>query len=609
MHSARTLAWLSACSVASGLPAEAGGQDSVAAALGAGTPRPCQILGPDLTGESVYTPATWPGGVVPYEFDANVNALKRQQFRAAAEQIQQAAAVTFVERTGEVDYLHIQYAAANGAYVGRQGGPQMLYLYDWDYSYIIVHELMHCLGFFHEHQRPDRDSHITVHPCNVVEVLCQGGVPTQPGTVYQSNFAIVNTGLEAGPYDYDSLLHYAACDYSTFCAPYGTCLCPSACQTISAPQPIGQTIGLSAGDIAGLRFLYSWQRPTVGGPSERSGHALAFDTARESLVLFGGRAGSMLSAQTWEWSQESWTLRAAGGGPAPRERHTLAYDSVRSRTVLFGGMGGAGGAMGDTWEWNGSAWAQRNGSGPTPRYSAASDFDSGRGVLVVFGGRGGSDNGDTWEWDGSAWSLKATAGPSPRHDHAMAYDPSRGRIVLFGGNNASGVLGDTWEWDGAGWLLRSTAGPSPRRGHAMAFDAVRGRALVFGGAGGGGEALQDTWEWDGTDWEQRCATGPSPRIYARMAFDSAAREVVLFGGAEGTTPLNDTWTLRGPADCYPNCDGSSVQPLLNVADFTCYLQRFAAGNAWANCDGSTAAPALNVADFTCFLQRFAAGCE
>jgi len=61
--------------------------------------------------------------------------------------------------------------------------------------------------------------------------------------------------------------------------------------------------------------------------------------------------------------------------------------------------------------------------------------------------------------------------------------------------------------------------------------------------------------------------------------------------------------------CYANCDGSTVSPILNVLDFTCFLQRFASGNAYANCDGSTQAPTLNVLDFTCFLQKYAAGCS
>jgi glucose/arabinose dehydrogenase len=60
--------------------------------------------------------------------------------------------------------------------------------------------------------------------------------------------------------------------------------------------------------------------------------------------------------------------------------------------------------------------------------------------------------------------------------------------------------------------------------------------------------------------------------------------------------------------CYPNCDGSTQPPVLNVQDFTCFLQRYAAGDIYANCDNSTQPPTLNVQDFTCFLQQYAAGC-
>ncbi|MEX2220153.1 MAG: GC-type dockerin domain-anchored protein [Phycisphaerales bacterium] len=63
-----------------------------------------------------------------------------------------------------------------------------------------------------------------------------------------------------------------------------------------------------------------------------------------------------------------------------------------------------------------------------------------------------------------------------------------------------------------------------------------------------------------------------------------------------------------PQACYANCDGSTAAPALNVADFGCFLQRYASGNPYANCDHSTAPPVLNVADFGCFLQRYAQGC-
>jgi hypothetical protein len=61
--------------------------------------------------------------------------------------------------------------------------------------------------------------------------------------------------------------------------------------------------------------------------------------------------------------------------------------------------------------------------------------------------------------------------------------------------------------------------------------------------------------------------------------------------------------------CYPNCDGSTDPHFLNVLDFLCFLNKFAAGDPYANCDYSTTPPALNVLDFACFLMSFAAGCS
>jgi hypothetical protein len=63
-----------------------------------------------------------------------------------------------------------------------------------------------------------------------------------------------------------------------------------------------------------------------------------------------------------------------------------------------------------------------------------------------------------------------------------------------------------------------------------------------------------------------------------------------------------------PAACYANCDESSTCPILNVGDFICFLQAYAAGDPHANCNGSTTPPVLSVDDFICFQQAFAAGC-
>ncbi|MBL9030515.1 MAG: proprotein convertase P-domain-containing protein, partial [Phycisphaerae bacterium] len=65
----------------------------------------------------------------------------------------------------------------------------------------------------------------------------------------------------------------------------------------------------------------------------------------------------------------------------------------------------------------------------------------------------------------------------------------------------------------------------------------------------------------------------------------------------------------GGGGCYPNCDQSTVLPFLNVNDFVCFNNAFAAGDTYANCDQSTSPPVLNVNDFICFNNAFAAGCS
>ncbi len=78
-------------------------------------------------------------------------------------------------------------------------------------------------------------------------------------------------------------------------------------------------------------------------------------------------------------------------------------------------------------------------------------------------------------------------------------------------------------------------------------------------------------------------------------------------GGNSTTAFG-VGVLTITVNCYANCDGSSVAPLLTANDFQCFLNRFAAGDSFANCDGSTGTPTLTANDFQCFLNTFAVGC-
>lgn len=80
-------------------------------------------------------------------------------------------------------------------------------------------------------------------------------------------------------------------------------------------------------------------------------------------------------------------------------------------------------------------------------------------------------------------------------------------------------------------------------------------------------------------------------------------------GGSPAPAFNMVFMLEGTAFCYANCDESTTAPVLNVLDFKCFLNSFAAGLPYANCDKSTTPPVLNVLDFGCFLNKFAAGCS
>ncbi len=69
------------------------------------------------------------------------------------------------------------------------------------------------------------------------------------------------------------------------------------------------------------------------------------------------------------------------------------------------------------------------------------------------------------------------------------------------------------------------------------------------------------------------------------------------------------WPLPESVSCYANCDGSSLAPILNINDFQCFMNLYAAQDPRANCDNSSSPPVLNVNDFQCFLNTYAVGCS
>ena len=107
----------------------------------------------------------------------------------------------------------------------------------------------------------------------------------------------------------------------------------------------------------------TWQIVSTEGPPSRARHRMVYDSRRGRTLLYGGDGvktdagrGFRVLDDLWEWDGKRWAeIKAAG--PGKRFVHAMAYDAARDRVILYGGGDGPR-TFDDTWEWDGKQWAQ-----------------------------------------------------------------------------------------------------------------------------------------------------------------------------------------------------------------------------------------------------------
>jgi hypothetical protein len=191
-----------------------------------------------------------------------------------------------------------------------------------------------------------------------------------------------------------------------------------------------------------------------------------------------------------------------------------------------------------------------------------------------------------------------------------------GLIVAGAAGIACSTCDAQWWWPPTGGMFVSPSCPSPTGAVTLAFSGNWPDACIPNAAqvnwNGGWLDLQFSTQPDPagclsviSTWAMVVDVGPLPAGSYPVYVTYFRHGAPLSGRVQaGTIQVSDSC----PGVCYANCDGSTSTPALSFQDFSCFLQKFAAGDLYANCDSSTTAPVLNVSDFTCFLMRFSAGC-
>jgi hypothetical protein len=220
------------------------------------------------------------------------------------------------------------------------------------------------------------------------------------------------------------------------------------------------------------------------------------------------------------------------------------------------------------------------------------------------------------KWNGTSWSGLGE-GLVGDYMEMCVFNSGHGDELYVSGVQASGSLAMNGiaKWNGQQWLrILPDAGNSVR--HIAVFDDGGGPALIAVGALSTVEGLTcHGWaKYDGQHWHPMPGAVASGSYNIAVDASNSQGPSLFVNGGAGIYGVAQ-FVGCSAATCYANCDNSTAPPILNVNDFVCFMNRFAAQDVYypfrdpyANCDQDYPAT-YTIVDFQCFINRFAVGCH
>lgn len=167
-------------------------------------------------------------------------------------EISSKTCLRFVKRTVEENYIKFVKNKGCWSYTGMQSGGQEISVGNGcEAKEVIVHEILHALGFYHEQSRADRDEFVEIFWKNIKPQRVKSFKKRDPSESADLNL----------PYDLKSVMHYGNHAFGIKKA-----------QTIMSKKypklKLGNDEGLSPGDVDELKRLYRCESLPIGGYGE-----------------------------------------------------------------------------------------------------------------------------------------------------------------------------------------------------------------------------------------------------------------------------------------------------------------------------------------------------
>nr|XP_057934506.1 hatching enzyme 1.2-like [Doryrhamphus excisus] len=141
---------------------------------------------------------------IPYEITSDFSRSEAKFIKNILKGFKSTTCIRFIKKKAKHnDYLSFISADGCWSYLGRTQNKQQISLRTSGclFTDIVQHEVLHALGFHHEHVRSDRDDNVEIHFENI-----QAGL--------ENNFQISQTNNLNTPYDFDSVMHYSRFAFS-----------------------------------------------------------------------------------------------------------------------------------------------------------------------------------------------------------------------------------------------------------------------------------------------------------------------------------------------------------------------------------------------------------